>query len=79
MNLQRTDGFLRKVVTKTIGGEKMPQKYINKPIAVPSWREFVTYLLAVDKSSYVSVTFITTSQTWNILVNFFLERIKICL
>ena len=60
LNLQRTDGFLRKVLTKTIDVEKRPQKYINKPIAVPTWREFVSYLLAIDKSSYVSVSFIIT-------------------
>ena len=55
LKLQRIDGYLKKVETKKVDGEKKPQKYINKPVAVPTWPEFVEYLLSVDKLKYVSL------------------------
>ena len=55
LGLDRTDAQLRRVQTKSVRGQALPQKYISRPVAVPSWREFVRYLLVTDKLSYVSV------------------------
>ena len=44
LGLDRVDGLLRRVVTKQVGGARLPQQYSSKPVAVPTWREFVRYL-----------------------------------
>ena len=54
LGLDRTDAHLRRVQTKTIRGQERPQKYSSRPVAVPSWREFVRFLLVTDKLAYVS-------------------------
>ena len=54
LGLDRTDAHLRRVQTKTVGGQERPQKYSSRPVAVPSWREFVRFLLVTDKLAYVS-------------------------
>ena len=60
LGLDRTDAHLRRVQTRSIRGQKLPQKYSSQAVAVPSWREFVRYLLLTDKLAYVSST-VTTS------------------
>ena len=54
LGLDRTDAHLRRVQTKSVQGQKLPQKYSSQAVAVPSWREFVRYLLLTDKLTYVS-------------------------
>ena len=54
LGLDRTDGYLRRLVTKSVRGQKLPQRYVSKPVAVPTWREFVRYLLLTDRLTYVN-------------------------
>ena len=55
LKLERIDGYLKRKVTKEVSGERKVERYSKVPVAVPSWLEFVRYLLSVDRLSYVSL------------------------
>ena len=57
LKLERIDGYLRRQVRKEVEGERKVERYSKVGVAVPSWAEFIRYLVTVDKLSYVS-------QTW---------------
>ena len=54
LKLERVDGYLKRKVRTEVSGEKKVERYSKVPVAVPSWPEFIRFLLSVDKLSYVS-------------------------
>ena len=54
LKLERVDGYLKRKITKEVSGERKVERYVKVGVAVPTWTEFVRYLLSVDKLSYVS-------------------------
>ena len=54
LKLERIDGYLRRKVRKEVGGQEKVERYSKVGVAVPSWSEFIRYLVTVDKLSYVS-------------------------
>ena len=54
LKLERIDGYLRRKVRKEVAGQKKVERYSKVGVAVPSWSEFIRYLVTVDKLSYVS-------------------------
>ena len=54
LKLERVDGYLKRKVRTEVAGEKKVERYSKVPVAVPSWPEFIRFLLSVDKLSYVS-------------------------
>ena len=54
LKLERIDGYLRRKVLKGAEGERKVERYSKVGVAVPSWSEFIRYLVTVDKLSYVS-------------------------
>ena len=54
LKLERVDGYMKRKITKEVSGERKVERYVKVGVAVPTWTEFVRYLLSVDKLSYVS-------------------------
>ena len=54
LKLERVDGYLKRKITKEVSGQRKVERYVKVGVAVPTWTEFVRYLLSVDKLSYVS-------------------------
>ena len=70
LKLERIDGYLRRKVRKEVEGERKVERYSKVGVAVPSWEEFIRYLVTVDKLSYDPHWSLYTDQCSPCLSNF---------